>query len=178
MKPLIALSAILSLGLLSACATPTPYTAALTTADDGFHPGYTDTRLEDDRYRIGFAGNEATSRDTVENYLLYHAAELTLNAGYDWFEIVKTDTDKKTRTIGDVDDPLWGGMSWRFYRGHRWGGWGFDNEFETTEYSRYQATAEIILHKGAKPDGNAHAYDARQLKQNLESKIVRPTPSK
>ena len=52
--------------LLAACAAkPTPYQAA----QGGF--GYSEQQTEENRYRVSFAGNSATSRQTVEEYLLY-----------------------------------------------------------------------------------------------------------
>lgn len=175
-----ALIAAASLTLLSACATPTPYQPAdLTRSTPGRSaPGYAETRLEENRYRLGFAGNDLTSRETVENYMLYRAAELTLDAGYDWFEIVNRGTDEKTRTVGPMRDPFMSGLSWRFYRGSRWSAWGawgdpWGGDFDTVQYTRYEATAEIVMHKGEKPD-SPNAYDARTLRGNLDSRIVRP----
>ncbi len=180
-KALAVSTALAAVTLLSGCATPTPYQPAQNLAADGYHPGYSDTKLEDNRYRIVFAGNDTTPRETVENYLLYHAAEVTLSNGYDWFEVVKRASDAKTRTVTTYDDdPFFGGVSWRFYRRGfaGWGAWGGFNDFDrdTMDFTRYQANAEIVLHKGAKPD-TADAYDARQVKSNLEAKIVRPTAS-
>ncbi len=172
------LIATASLTLLSACATSTPYQPSALNASGSYHPGYSETQIEPGRYRISFAGNDLTKRDTVENYMLYRAAELTLESGYDWFEIVNRGTDEKKRTISTPDDPFYGSMSWRFYRGSRWSAWGFgwdDFDRETFEYTRYEATAEILMHKGDKPADNANAYSARDVKANLESKIVRPT---
>lgn len=161
---------------LSGCATPTPYQPAADMGGHSFAPGYTDTRLEDNRYRITFAGNDVTSRETVENYLLYHAADLTLQNGYDWFEVIKRASDQKTRQVTTYDDPFWGGMSWRFYR-HGW--WGPMGEFDadTMDFTRYEASAEIILHKGQKSDA-PNAYDARQIKANLASRVVLPGAAK
>jgi hypothetical protein len=69
--------------LLAGCAgKPTPYQAA----QDGF--GYSEQQTEENRYRVSFAGNSATSRQTVEDYLLYRAAELTVQTGHDWFRVV------------------------------------------------------------------------------------------
>ncbi len=172
------LVAAASAALLSACATPTPYGPA--TANYAHAPGYKDQRLEDNRYRLTFSGNDLTSRETVENYMLYRAAELTLDAGYDWFEIVKRDTDKKTRVVDDFDrDPFYYGMSWRFYGRSRWSTWGLWGDpfadMDRTEYTRYEASAEILMHKGPKPEV-VNAYDARSVKGNLDSKIVRPAP--
>lgn len=181
-KVLIAAVAVTALSLLSACATPTPYQPATGTSTSKYRPGYTDTRIEAGRYRLTFSGNDLTSRETVENYMLFRAAELTLSEGYDWFEIVNRDTDQKTRTVTTWDsDPLYGNMSWRFYRGGRWGRWGAfgglsDWDRETYQFTRYEANAEVLMHKGSKPEGQGNAYDARSVVANLEGKIVRPQP--
>lgn len=179
-KVLTAAVAVAALSLLSACATPTPYAPATGTAK--YRPGYTDTRIESGRYRLSFSGNDLTSRETVENYMLFRAAELTLSEGYDWFEIINRDTDTKTRTVTTWDnDPFYGSMSWRFYRGGRWGRWGafgpLDWDRETYQFTRYEATAEVLMHKGSKPDGQSNAYDARSVIANLEGKIIRPQPA-
>jgi hypothetical protein len=180
-KGLAAVAAIAALSLLSACATPTPYQPAAGASKSS--RGYTDTRIEDGRYRLSFSGNDLTSRETVENYMLFRAAELTLQEGYDWFEVIDRGTDQKTRTVTTWDnDPFYGGLSWRFYRGGRWGRWGYYGGFsdwdrETYQTTRYEATAEILMHKGAKPDGQANAYDARSVVANLEGKIIRPQPA-
>ncbi len=178
-KFLVAALAVSSLALLSACATPTPYQPAVATS--GSHTGYTDTRIEEGRYRLTFAGNDVTPRETVETYLLYHAADLTLQSGYDWFEIVKRDTDAKTRTMTTYDDPFMDSVSWRFYRHSRWGAWGFgmnDWDRESFEFTRYEASAEILMHKGTKPESQVNAYDAKSVKDSLESKVTRPAPAK
>ena len=63
------LAAVLVLGVvLAACAKPTPYKPA----DNG--TGYTEQKLEANRYRVTFSGNSVTDRETVDNYLLYRAA--------------------------------------------------------------------------------------------------------
>ena len=59
---------------LAGCATTTAYQPR--TANSA--QGYADTRLEDNRFRVTFSGNTATSRETVETYLLYRAAALAL----------------------------------------------------------------------------------------------------
>ena len=60
----------------------------------GYDRGYSEQKIENERYRISFKGNSMTGRETVENYLLFRAAELTLQTGYDTFTIVNRDTDK------------------------------------------------------------------------------------
>jgi hypothetical protein len=61
--------------------------------------GYTDFPLEDTTYRVRFKGNNYTSRDKVELFLLYRCAELTEQLGYDHFVLLSEDTL-------DISDPL------------------------------------------------------------------------
>ena len=83
-----------SLMVLLACATTTPYQEA---SKPGAFDGYTQTIIENDRARVSFAGNSLTDRETVENYLLYRAAELTIERGFDNFRLVESETEKETR---------------------------------------------------------------------------------
>lgn len=101
--------------LLAACATTTPYQEA---SQPGGYDGYSQTVLENDRARVTFGGNSLTKRETVENYLLYRAAELTLEKGYDHFTLIERDTEEKTRLTGTSSfsnfyDPYFG---YSFYR--------------------------------------------------------------
>jgi hypothetical protein len=61
--------------------------------------GYTDFSLAETTYRVRFKGNNYTSRDKVEQFLLYRCAELTDQLGYDHFILVSSDTL-------DISDPF------------------------------------------------------------------------
>ncbi|MGH8457529.1 MAG: CC0125/CC1285 family lipoprotein, partial [Stenotrophobium sp.] len=79
--------------LLAGCASQTPYQPA----DKPGAEGYTETPLAQNRYRITFAGNSVTPAETVKNYALLRAGELTLQKGYDWFVLASRDNDKKVQ---------------------------------------------------------------------------------
>src|ERR1700742_1367227 len=83
--------------VLSGCVTATPYQRASkhTSAE-----GYSEQRLQDDRWRVTFSGNEVTSRQTVDSYMLFRAAELTLTSGFDWFETVDPSTESQVTYWG------------------------------------------------------------------------------
>jgi hypothetical protein len=173
---------------LAACETATPY-QPLHARNSQASGGYSDQQIEANRWRVTFAGNDLTSRETVERYLLYRSAELTLAQGGDWFSAAQRSTDKQTETYVD---PLYGpgfgywGPQWGFYRrGYGWGygrwgdpfwgpgGWGPRGPIDIDQTSQYQASAEIIIGKGAKPD--ARAFDARSVVEHLGPSIKRPT---
>ncbi len=168
----LAAALVASAALLAACESgPTPYQP---TADSGDR-GYSESRIENDRYRISFKGNSLTDRETVENYMLYRAAELTLQNGYDTFTIVNRDTDKDSRTRSSG-----GFMGTRlsyvyFVPSYGWvGAWEpYWTPSRYEQVTRYEAYAEIVMARGAK-GSDPNAFDARQVSQNLASQIQRP----
>ncbi|RYY06117.1 MAG: hypothetical protein EON55_24165, partial [Alphaproteobacteria bacterium] len=82
--------------MVAGCATETRYRPA---TGQGFsRTGYSDRQIEPNRFLVNFQGNSVTSRDTVERYLFFRAAELTLQNGYDYFVMADRDTDRQTRT--------------------------------------------------------------------------------
>lgn len=172
----LAAALIASSAMLAACASgPTPYQPG---AADSGDRGYAESKIENDRYRISFKGNSMTDRETVENYLLYRAAELTLQNGYDVFTVVNRDTDKDStiRRTGGYYGPRFSYM----YFSPRWGWVGAWDPFWTSspsrydEVTRYEAYAEIVMTKGPK-GSDVNAFDARQVSQNLASTIQRPS---
>lgn len=160
---------------LSACATATPYRPA----GPGAYGGYAEQRLDRDRYRVTFSGNSVTSREQVEMSLLLRAAELTVQDGYDWFATVNRATDRDTRYSGFRDPfyrdrywPYWG-PDWRFYRGGAWSRWNSGWESDVRQIDRYEASAEIVMGRGAKPADDPNAFDAREVIANVGPRVVR-----
>ena len=180
-RPLL-ISAALSV-LATACATPTPYQpASVSSASDG----YRDYQVEANRYRVSFSGNSVTDRDTVERYLLFRAAELTLERGCDWFAMADRQTERHSRTYIDhpfSDGPYgYWGPAWR-YRGAGFGWrswdpfWGdpfWDRDVDVRTVDRYEATAEIVLGRGSKPASVHRAFNAREVIANLRDSIQEP----
>ncbi len=167
---------------LAACATSTAYAPQ---GYNGQRGGYAEQRLENDRYRVTFSGNSVTSREQVEMGLLLRAAELTTESGYDWFSTVNRATDRDTsyRSLGYRDpffdrySPFWG-PSWRYYGPRGWSRWNDPfwgrDDFDVRQIDRYEATTEIIMGRGAKPSGDANAFDAREVIANIGGSVTRP----
>ena len=173
---------------LSACATATPYQPAGT---GGVRGGYAEQRLENDRFRVTFAGNSVTSREDVEMGLLLRSAELTTQNGFDWFATVNRATDRDTRysSFGSPRpgfgyspfygrySPYWG-PSWRWYGRGSWSSWNDPfwgrDDFDVRQIDRYEATSEIVMGRGPKPANDPNAFDAREVIDNLGGRVTRP----
>ncbi len=151
------LAALLLVGL-AGCASPTPYQPAA----GGF--GYADQQLESDRYRVTFAGNSVTARDTVQNYLLYRAAELTVANHHDHFTVVNQDLERSTAYQGTG------------YNHFGWRGWdGFGpGDYSAYPIDSYTAFADIIMGDGDKPAGAVNSYDARDVMRRLAPTLALP----
>ena len=191
-KALVAALATSTL-MVAGCATETRYRPA---TGQGFNrTGYSERQIEPNRFLVGFSGNSVTTRDTVERYLLFRAAELTLQNGYDYFVMANRDTDLQSRTYSTPGvGGGWGyggfggywGPSWRYYgRGFGWRSWdpwfggGFGggpwgNDFDIRTIDRYEATAEIVMRKGPIPRDNLRAFNARAVVDSIGPTVVLP----
>jgi hypothetical protein len=194
-RHLIPLALVVMVGL-SACATAAPSFTPFQAAVPGKF-GFTEQRIEAARYRVIFEGNSRTTRQRVEDSLLLRAANVTLENGYDWFEVVSRATDPKTyeMRMPSMSSSWGGGFGYHggFSTYRSWSpryGWiyhrdpfafsGFHDNFggrdDVREITRYQANAEIILGKGPKPADRADAFDARDVSANLTPRLSQPVP--
>ncbi|UZK67141.1 CC0125/CC1285 family lipoprotein [Sphingomonas sp. M1-B02] len=179
---------------LAACMTATPYQPA--TGSGQYRTGYMDEQIESNRFRVSFAGNSLTARETVERYLLFRAAELTVQNGGDYFILADRDTERRTDTYrvpGAYGPGPWGYWSprWRFYgRGAGFGRGGFgwrsfnpfyddpfwnDRSWDYRTVDRYEAMAEIVIGRGPKPADNVRAFDARDVIDRIGPTIQVPS---
>ena len=172
--------------------TPTPYQAYRSHSEGGIHGGYSDQQLRAGDYVVRFHGNSMTSRDRVERYMLYRAAELTLQQGYDWFLVTDRNTDHNVRMIVEPNPlyrsdyrPGYDGWrpNWNLYidgRWHSWTGWSggpsWSQQYDVRRVEAFEATAEIQMHKGAMPAGDEEGIDARKVVSDLGQTIERPKP--
>ena len=153
--------------LLTGCVMPTP------TPYQPIQPngGFSEQRIEANRYRVTFAGNSLTSREDVENNLLFRIAELTLSQGYDYFVLSDNDTEANTtymETLSGYDsfDPFYP----RFWP---------RATFATgtaTPITNYKAQAYVLMFKGTKPEAEITAYNAHEVQSSLAPIIQHPRP--
>ncbi len=194
------LGSLATFAVITACASSTPYQPAL----DGKY-GFDQQQIEDDRWTVSFAGNSLTDRQKVETYLLFRAAELTEQQGFDYFRVADSDTNADRRLVASPSalyDPFYSGFACNyryfgprgrlyptsFYRSRGYGPafhrarFGYYDPFygrfgpgayDYREVTRYDASAEIIMGIGEKPDDPAY-FSADQVLKNLAGTIERP----
>ena len=181
---------MLSGAALAGCATtPTPYQPYVSERGPGVHGGFSEQRLAPDRLIVRFHGNEMTSRERVEGYLLYRAAELTVQNGYDWFVPVDRHTEHDVQTYVDRDPfyrPWYNYPYWRPYwdyygAGYGWRQWDpwtgrpfWYNQVDVRTVEAFEATAEIVMRKGPVQAGEARAMDARAVMARIGPTIQPP----
>lgn len=100
--------------LAVSCSQATPYQPESTSSAG--RGRYSHEQIAPDQIRVGFHGNALTSRETVEAYQLYHAAEVTLRQGGDWFRIIDREpafgevTERGSGSIRPPDPPVLQGL--------------------------------------------------------------------
>jgi len=163
MKRMTIGSALAALAL-AACATATTYAPAARVGE----PGFSETRIEQNRYRVTFAGNSATPKGAVEDYALRRAAELTVQNGFDWFQAVAGGTSAERASGGSSVGVGLGGGSFGG-RGGVGGGVGL-NLGGGGANQRYVSTLEVVMGAGPKPEG-ANVYDAQGVLNAIPTDI-------
>jgi hypothetical protein len=166
--------------MLAACATTGLYQAR-----DGEN-GYAETRQSEAQWRVEFVGDDFASRETVETYLLYRAAELTAESGYAWFAMSEPAVSEDAEIVVEAErrdayrarywQPNWRRRD-RFFWSDVDSVGPMPHERRTADGPRvrtnvhYSASAEIVMGNGDPPEG---AFVARETIVGLEGAIRRP----
>ncbi|PWE17435.1 hypothetical protein DDZ18_07075 [Marinicauda salina] len=145
--------------LLAACAaTQTVYGPA---ADTERAIGYSEQRIESDRWRVSFTAGPDASAATAERLALRRAAELTLESGNEWFEIVRRASDREGS--GDSPVSVGGAVGGAVGSGgYSSSGVGLGVSFSPGRERRTTITLEIIAGSGEAP-ARPSVYDAREV---------------
>jgi hypothetical protein len=87
-----AAAAIAALAAIFSGCLATPY------QPDGIGGGYSESRIDASTVTVSFRANSQTPKRVVESYLLYRCAQVTRNAGFDYF--VPLDGEGKASALG------------------------------------------------------------------------------
>lgn len=151
-----ALSILLPALGLAACATAPVYQPA----SGRTALGYQDQRIEANRYRISY---RAQTPEAANDFALRRAAEITVNDGADWFEVISRDTDRNATSRSGSRVSI-GGATGSGGGVSLGGGIGFGLGSASTGQS--YVSIEIITGAGPIPS-RPGVYNARGVLQNL-----------
>jgi hypothetical protein len=160
MKRLAILGLAASSLALVACASLAPYGAQGGPGGQG----YSEQRIESDRYRVTYNGVGAPG--PVADFALLRAAELTTQEGYDWFEVVQSWTDGRPGGAGGVRPSVSIGGGTSRYGGYSASGVGVGLGLDLSGPQPTSTTLEIVMGRGDKPS-RPSAYDARDVQSAL-----------
>nr|WP_158702969.1 hypothetical protein [Allosphingosinicella vermicomposti] len=151
--------------------------------------GYSERRLSPDSFEVSFAGTRPTSPEVVERYLLYRAAELTLQSGFDWFMVgdhwVERDAYTYISPNSSFSIRYGAGYGewrtyWRLFR-YRLGAGKIAGDplwWQKTnprDVRRIEARSVIRMRGGPFPAGEPRGFDARKVIADLTPLIRVPT---
>ena len=167
MKRRAILAGLLAALLLSACAArPTPYMPR----KGAF--GYDQTQIDNQTWRVLFAGNADTPRETVENYLLYRAAEVMLFGAHEEFVVLEKEVER-TR-----DYRTFGPTPYHFGVYHDRGSHGAFHTGYGARYTyaleSYRAFATIRSYAGGPAPAGLQVYAARDVIARLGRFVILP----
>lgn len=145
---------------LTACASLAPYGAQM--GPNG--QGYSEQRIESNRYRVTYNGVGAAGR--VADWALVRAADLTTEQGYDWFEVTQSWTDGRPGGAGGVRPSVSIGGGSSRYGGYSASGVGVGVGLNFSGPQPTSTTLEAVLGRGQKPD-RPNAYDARSVQSSI-----------
>ncbi|MEZ5952801.1 MAG: hypothetical protein R3C13_00715 [Hyphomonas sp.] len=156
----------LALGLVAACASTAPYGPA---SKPGAM-GYDTMQIENDRYRVSYTDKDPAK---AHDRALLRAAEVTLEAGKDWFEVTNAYADNSASAgSGSRTSVSIGGSSGSYGRSSVGVGVGIGFPLGGSgSTGAVTQVLEIVTGTGEKPD-RPTAYDARSVDINLRSAAV------
>lgn len=164
MKRLAILTVAASALALTACASLAPYGPQQSPGGQGF----TEQRIESNRYRVTYYGVGAAG--PVGDYALLRAADLTTQSGYDWFEITQRWVDGRPDSAGGLRPSLGvgygSGRSSGRYGSYSSSGVGVGVGLNFSGPSPTSTSLEIVMGNGRRPD-RPEAYDARGVQESL-----------
>jgi len=151
------LSVLLGLGGLTACSTPTRYEPAIKRGESGF----TETRIEQNRYRIMFRGGSGAPTARVKDLALLRAADLAIANNFDWFEVVNSYEEAFEGPGPTIGLGVGGGN----YGRSSGVDVGVSTGFKLSGPVR-ATTIEVLMGSGQRPD-RPSAYDAKAIRQSI-----------
>ena len=147
----------------SACASLAPYGPQ--TGPNG--QGYAEQRIETNRFRVTYRGVGAPG--PVADMALLRAADLTVQNGFDWFEVTQRWTDGRRDSAGGLRPSVSIGAGSSRYGRYSTSGVGVGVGLNLSGPQPTSTALEVVMGNGPRPD-RPEAYDARDVQMTLRGR--------
>ncbi|WP_426441062.1 CC0125/CC1285 family lipoprotein [Bradyrhizobium genosp. P] len=142
-----------------------------------------------DRFDLVVAGHKLTTRDDIEKYLAYRAADLTMEHEATWFTFVESRSTGDTAPEPKRDPaglrysfrmeyfrPVWryktsGSPAWKTWSPFTGAPFTTDDPKTITDF---EVSADIVLHRGQMDDANPLAFEAGAVSDLLINQVSPP----
>jgi hypothetical protein len=152
---------------------------------------YSEIKQGANRYRLTVKGHAFTTRDAIEKYLLYRAAELALQGRFPWFTLTeaRAKTDTAPASGPDADGlrysfrigywrPVW---RYKLAGAPAWSAWSpfsnaafFADGKDAKTIADYEVNADIVMRKGPMDDSNPLAFEPGAVSDFLVNQVSPP----
>jgi len=152
---------------------------------------YSEARQSAVRYRLTVKGHVFSSRDAIEKYLLYRAADLTLQQHFQWFTLTESHSKADTAPVSKPDPsaprysfrmnywrPVW---RYKLASASTWSTWSpfssaafFADGKDAKTITDFEVSADIVMHKGNMDDSNPLAFEASAVSDFLINQVSPP----
>ena len=140
-------------------------------------------------FHLAVAGHKFSTRSDIEKYLAYRAAELTMEQKANWFTFVEARAKGDTVAVPQRDPaglrysfrmdywrPVWryktsGSPAWKSWSPFAGAAFISDDPKTITDF---EASADIVLHKGPMDDANPLAFEAGAVSDLLINQVSPP----
>lgn len=153
---------------------------------------FTQQKTGQGKFHLVLSGRHFTSREAIENYLAWRAAELTAEQGFLWFSFVEHRGKGDSLAVPRRDPngmrysfrlaffrPVWRYQlasapsvwkSWSPFSGKPFWAEGLNG----SSILRFEVSADVLLHKGQIEDDNPLAFDAGAVSDYLINQVQPP----
>ncbi len=139
-----------AVALLTAAGCATAYGPVYERATSQYDDGYSEQRIDDNRYRVQYRVENADPQ-LAQDWALRRAAELTIQRNYDWFQVI-------SRNSAYTDDDFRRYDRFQYYDDRYDERPGYDTRYND------DAIAVIEVLMGNNPPPRSHSvYDARRV---------------
>ena len=135
----------------------------------GFTGGYTDTKVQDNIFKVTFKGNGYSSMERAGDFALLRSAEVAVENGYKYFIVLGTNSYVKTASVTTPVTAQTNGTVNMYGNTGSYSGTTYYSGGQTYNFHKPTTNMTIECFQDRPANVNGMIYDAEQIKTNLKN---------